>query len=179
MACPKDVFVTEVSAQAYDIRNGSEWAHVALIMKDKSVNVMINSSFGAYGYYWSNTGKNPKSFLCSIDMNYGMEKLTGYNLYEQDISGYAEHVKQRIIEARIHGYIDSYNARKAWDEMLDIIEEGVTAEQILGELYMHRFFSDVFGDSESLPNCKRVRIACESFWIKLWKPFTDELRKEL
>lgn len=176
--------VTKTTTDLYSVRRETKadpgaWGDISLAFGEHSVNVMINSDYGSFGYYWGATGPDPRKFLCEIDMHYAMNKLTSCNLYEPDPDKYSDEVKESIIGARKEQYLDKDQAREAWDDMLSIVEDSASVDLMYHQLVDHELFEAVFGDHEGLPCATRVRPTVVAFWDNVWKPFVKQLQSEL
>lgn len=178
------MIVTKTTTDIYHIRGKtakgwSTWGDVVLIFGEESVLVIAHTDFGTYGYYWSHTGPNPKKFLCEVDIHYAMNKLTSGNLYEPDPEKYEIEIKKQIIEARFQYLLTKEQARGAWIDMLDILNEHQGGDILFHELINHEHFEIVFGDYDGLPSATRVRPSCRGFWDHIWTPLTEQLSTEI
>lgn len=167
--------VTKSSTDLYLIRAGIDGGSVALRFGKECVTVMAHTSYGTYGYFWSHTGPNPKQFLCDVGMNYAMEKLSGYNLYEPDQDKYETEIKQLIIEARLDGRLEKHEAREVWDELLNALITMGANDVFAWSIFDRKHCGKLFSDYESLPSGKRVRPQCQGFWDHIWKPLVAQL----
>lgn len=166
----------------YKIRHEkrSIWGNICVEFGESSAILMINSDYGSYAYNWFATGNNPKKFLCGLDMEYAMNKLTEGNLYEPDESKYADEVKKKIIDKRRDGYITKEVAREAWDDMMEILSEYSHSGDILyHELMSAKHSGKVFIDFEEYPSATRVKPKHQHFWNEIWMPFIEELKMEM
>lgn len=177
----KKTTVTKTNAEFYYIRgNGFVWGFIALaIIGKESCQVLCNSDYGHYAYGWTHCGMNPKKFLCRLDMQYAMNKLTNGKLYEPDVDEYENDIKNSIIESRRSGNLTETEARIAWNEMCLLVDEYGCSSILFNELYNHPLFSKVFGSFENMPNSERIRPECQGFWDKIWIPFIEQLRLEI
>ncbi len=174
--------VTKSQAELYQVRSGKgscAWGDITLICGDQSVSVMATSDYGSFDHYWSHCGGEPKDFLCGLDFQYTMKKLTNGKLYIPDPSGYRKEIKENIIEARKENYLTKEQAKTAWDEMLAIQDEYEKGDIFFKELYEHEFFEQVFGACEGLPSSTEPDHCAVDFWNDVWTPFIESLRKEL
>lgn len=175
--------VTKSQAELYQVRSGQgslAWGNITLICGAESVSVMATSDYGTFDHHWSHCGGEPKSFLCGLDFQYTMKKLTGGKLYIPDPDGYKNEIKKSIIESRREGRgISREEARTAWDEMLAFLDEYREGELLFNALYHHEFFEAVFGDPEYLPNSEKPDHCAVDFWNDVWTPFINSLREEL
>jgi hypothetical protein len=171
--------IIKKTAEVYELRNGFEWGHIAIIQTGpESVDVVINSDYGSYAYFWTHCGKDPKKFLCKIDMHYAMNKFTNGKMYEPDPDKYSDQIKRTIINLRRDGDLNEQDARDAWDELLEIVEEYHKGDILFHKLVYSDWFEKVFKDYDGLPNAKRIKSEVSGFWEKIWIPFIDELKNE-
>lgn len=158
------------------------WAKINLDCGEESVNVMISSDYGEFNYYWGYCGMNPKKFLTTTDMHYTMKKLMGGadNMYEPDFDARLVSFKEKIIEYRKEDNITKHQARDAWDKVLSIFDycqysndiyysECINADELECILY----------DSDSIPECTKMKKYVIEFWEDVWVPFTEFLKTEL
>lgn len=173
--------VTKQKIDVYKIRhdNSCVWGDITVEFGKTSAQVMINSDYGSYAYNWFSTGENPKQFLCDINMDYAMEKLSDYKLYEPDTDKYSEEIKNSIIESRKDERMTKEEARTAWDDMLGVLDDYPSGDIMYHSLIEHEHFDKVFGDFEALPSARRVKPKHVHFWEKVWTPFTDALKIEM
>jgi hypothetical protein len=174
--------VTKSQAELYQVRSGKgslAWGNITLICGAESVSVMATSDYGTFDYHWSHCGGEPKNFLCGLDFQYTMKKLTNGNLYTPDPSGYREEIKSSIIESRKDEGLTKEQARTAWDEMLCIHDEYEKGELFFNALYNHALFDNVFGEAEYLPSSTQPDHCAVNFWNDVWTPFINSLRQEL
>jgi len=171
--------VTKKQIELYQVRhNGSEcWGDIALNCGEKSVHVMIDSDFGSWSYYWSSCGMSPKEFLCKINFDYCMKKLTGSKHYINDPEQYPNEVRGRITQAQEAGWLTETEVKQALDEMLE--PEYSEGDLYFHYLYNHELFDKVFGDYECLPSAKKISPRCQDFWDHVWIPFIEQLKTEL
>jgi len=171
--------VDKTNVESYQIRSKYGGGVVIVEYIGKTVRVTASGEFGSYGYWWTAPGDDQKMFLISLDQQYAMEKLSNYDIYEQDVDEYPKQVKEQIIDARRQGNLTQEEAREAWDEMLPIMEEYTSAESIRTRLVDHPLFFIVFGDYTGLPYASRMKAEVVGFWDYIWKPFIEELKKEV
>lgn len=175
--------ITKTITETYTLRGDRcLWAKINLDCGKKSVNVMISSDYGNYGYFWGSTGLNPKSFLCDIDMHYAMKKLMGGTdkMYEPDFEAREVRIKEMIIENRLEGSISKDEAREAWDKSNEIFEYCQNNNDVYYSEFMRSSeFQNIFYDYESIPECTKLKPKVTQIWNDLWTPFIAELKREL
>jgi len=173
--------VTKSQVELYEVRSGKGslgWGNITLKCGDQSVEVVATSDYGTFDFYWSHCGGDPKEFLCKLDFQYAMKKLTSGDLYIPNPDGYENEIKERIIESRKEGRLTKEEAKTAWDEMLLILEEYCSGDLFYNALYNHQLFYKVFGDYDYLPSSTIPNPRAVDFFNEIWKPFTSYLREE-
>lgn len=172
--------VTKSQAELYQVRAGGfTWGDITLICGKESVSVMATSDYGSFNHFWSHCGGEPKAFLCTLDFQYTMKKLTDGKLYVPDPDGYRNEIKENIIESRKEAVLTKDEAREAWDDMLSHQEEYPQGDLFYKGLYEHDLFKKVFGDCEGLPSATTECCRSVDFWKDIWTPFISELKQEI
>ncbi len=173
--------VSKSQSELYQVRSGKgslAWGDITLICGKESVSVMATSDYGTFDHHWSHCGGEPKSFLCNLDFQYAMKKLTNGKLYTPDPEGYEKEIKDSIIDSRKGDGLTRAQARTAWDEMLSIQDEYQKGDLFFHALYEHELFDKVFGDCEGMPSATQPDPCAVDFWNDVWTPFINELEKE-
>lgn len=190
--------------EVYSVHDRGEWATVCF-REDKregrphtpggppSINyqaeLLINSTFGAYSYYWSCMADPFRQFLVSCDRSYLLGKLCSERLEVFDFDKTIEAAKAEIIKARRHSglfhhgpgsdFIDArlskLDARLAYTDV-EHIDRSDSAELTLtriGEI-------DCFKGSEWWHLSKtRERPAAGGLWEHVLEPLREQFRAEL
>ena len=172
--------VIKSQAELYQVRaGGCTWGDIVLVCGKESVSVMATSDYGSFDYFWSHCGGEPKAFLCGLDFQYTMKKLTNGKLYVPDPDGYEVEIKENIIEARKDESLTKEQARTAWDDMLSHKEAYPEGDLFYQGLVEHNLFEQVFGDYENLPSSEVECCRAVDFWKDIWAPFIAELKEEI
>lgn len=177
-----EMTVSKSQAELYQVRSGEgslAWGDITLICGTHSVSFVATSDYGTFDYRWTHCGGDPKKFLCKLDFQYAMKKLTGGKLYIPDPSKYGDEIKESIINSRKEEGLTKEQARTAWSEMLSILDEYSEGDLFFHALYDHELFDKVFGDYEYMPRATQPDHCAVDFWNEIWKPFINSLRKEL
>jgi hypothetical protein len=149
------------------VRNDSRW-----------VELTIHSSYGNYGYFWSNTGDAGSTaidFLGRVDRDYLMNKLVengNYMRFDAELT--ADGIREWIRQSRRDRSIEKAEAR----EMYDAVEEAEGDSQ--------RFFEALKDECEtlfwkhSLYELSRDAPdrAAVQFYETLWPAFIAELSRD-
>ena len=171
--------ISKQQVEVYTIRTGNDWGQIALVISDPTVNVMANSSYGKYAYFWGACGCHPKEFLCKINRGYALQKMYGNKYLVPDSDKYEEEIKKAIIEARRERDLEPGEARHAWGSMLGILYDYGGGDAMAHELINHEYFEKVFGSYDRLPSATMINPQCQGFWDKIWLPFVAELKTEM
>lgn len=156
------------------------WADIVLVLGEKSVSVMITSDYGSFDYLWNGCGMPPKEFLCGLNFDYAMKKLTNYKLNVPDTEKYPDEIKERIAEALENECVTKEEASEIQSELLEICDEFQYSRELLNySLYNHSSFEKIFGDSEALPSATTINQKAIDFWNDIWVHFIVELKKEI
>jgi len=177
-----NVKVTKSQAEFYEVRSGKNslaWGDIVIKCGKQSVSVMATSDYGTFDHYWSHCGGDPKEFLCGLDFQYAMKKLTNHELYIPNPAGYENEIKESIICSRKEDGLTKEQAKTAWVEMLEILEEYEEGDLLFHGLYDHVLFESVFGDYEGLPSSTIPDPRAVDFFNDIWNPFTVYLREEI
>jgi hypothetical protein len=172
--------ITKKLTETYTLRGEqSLWAKINLEYGEKSVNVMINSDYGSYAYYWGSTGENPKSFLCNISKHYTMLKFAGENIYEADWEKRLERIYKEIEYKLKEKEITKEEAIIAKKEAKKIINYGTSEDIYFKEMMENEYLEKIFYDFEIIPEDIKIKSTVDMFWENIWIPFINELKKEI
>jgi len=176
--------ITKKQIDLYQIRNEDKrtWGNISVVFGETSAEIMINSDYGHFAYNWFATGNNPKSFLCKIEMCYAIGKLCDgrANIYEPDYEEMDRSIKKKIIEERRENSLTKEEAREAFDDMPEYVKEyRGSLDLIHNKIIEHKLFNKVFCDFENLPDDEKIKRVIVDFWEHIWKPFVEELKKEM
>lgn len=180
------------TAELYRIRSKSgEWATIALTDfetegesgKRYGGEIMIQSTFGNFAYYWSHCGVPFKQSLQKMDFGYFMNKAYGPNYRVFDGSGTFRSILERVIDLRREGRLTKQEAR---DLFLGFKESQEEAEASL-----HDFVRVVQEVVELLPASKMRYFSepweyevkehdprLQGFWKEIWPEFIAQLASE-
>lgn len=102
----------------FTARADHEWATV-FVAPDREGNsgtLCVNSTYGAYGYYWSNCGCPFVDFLCNIGTDYLMSKISD-RVPDSSIS--EESVKDELTRLWQEKLISKEEKGRLWREVSD------------------------------------------------------------
>jgi hypothetical protein len=184
--------------ETYRIRNGHDWATIALRTWSRQVNggadtyycgeILINSSFGSWAYVWTACGRPFKEFLVDADFDYVFTKFMGTQLRIFDGEATITGLVRKVLDARRRNLLDAEEARELYDAiesersgMDSSVErycEGVwriARDLRIGERHpLHReVFSEPYFDTHDRYDPQPV-----GFWRDIWPAFTAELKRE-
>jgi hypothetical protein len=174
--------VTQQLAMLYRVRpdNSSAWADITIVHDGSILTFLSTSDYGTFSNVWHIDDLDPKVFLCDLDFEYAMKKLTGGKLYVPDTDRYKDEVKASIIESRRCEVLTRISAREAWDELVGIADEYADS----GSVFFHKlaeskFFESVFCDFEGIPRAKKYASDAVNFWENIWPEFKEHLMMEM
>lgn len=183
--------ITKKMIQAYEVRNDGEFGNVSIeeisyssFDNDRhACRVMITSSFGDYGYFWSHCGGRGKKFLTHMSMDYAMGKFMGSRLDVFDFDATIIDMKKPLLEEVRKRDINPDLARAFWDAIKNIESERPDNENMFVLICREQFDEiDTNDDRFSEPwhyTKKKYDPAAVGFWNTIWLPLMDELRAEL
>jgi len=176
--------ITKKNIQVYQLRKFKEsniWADIYLDEnKDGSGGALaIRSDYGSWDYCWGSCGRPLKEFICGIDAGYLMGKLSSRNEFDYDRWKVAaqEQIKYALQEKNI----DDEKHDGLMQELEGLGREGFQSEDSL-YVYLRETNSELFsffGSSENFPNGKDYPTGLKLFIENIWKPFIQELKKEI
>lgn len=196
MSEPKpNVYLTNEKPLAYRIRNQWEWATIyinpfkLIDREQQGAEVMINSSYGVYGYCWSHMGRDWRGFLISVDRDYAMRKMCPPEFYEKPLD--AEEFTTLMLSE-----IDQWEKDwlTSWETiepqqaennriMREALEDPGTFENEHPSGYFKAFDDAAAGIPylREMYECRlwKVNPQVVHFWENIWIPFTELLKKEL
>lgn len=168
--------ISKSQVEVYKIRNAEHgaWADITIDAKGNTGRISISSDYGDWAYYWGSCGCPFKEFLCGLDLGYVSGKFRADNHF--DLNATIQAWKEPVLEYRRKGYIDAEEARELFDEILKIDEEAPNMisiqHMVFNTEHLFRFF-------EGMPHLVTdIEPGFRIFWNNIWKPFTEELKKE-
>lgn len=175
--------VTKSTAELYQVRGsgGSEgWGDITIVCGKESVSFTATSDYGTFSHVCTHCGGNPKQFMCKLDFDYAMKKITIGDLYVPNTAEYPNEIKRSIMTSRRGDCgLTKEEARAAWDDMLIACDQYNGGDLLFNELYHHELFEKVFGDTEYLPSATEPSCYAVSFWNDVWCPFIEQLKAEM
>ena len=115
-----EVFPDGANHRRYNVRGErDEWLATVFIGADGVFSTV--SDYGNYGHYWGSPSCDIRAFLCRVDENYLVGKLSPQ--WETDIDATEVEVKKTIIRLRRAGTLDAEQARDEW-ELLSYVRAG-------------------------------------------------------
>lgn len=192
-----NVYKTDQNALVYRVRNRWEWATIYINpfkhideQERQGAEVMINSSYGVYGYCWGYMGEDWRKFLSGVDRDYAMRKMCSREFYEKplDLEAFIALMKAEIDQWE-KDWCDSWETipdkhadeNKIMREHLD--QHYSWSENVHPISYFHAF-NDAASDipyHREMYDCQlwEVNPQVVHFWDKIWIPFTQHITKEL
>ena len=168
--------ITKEKVEVYKIR-GIEmggWADITIDDNGKRGRISISSSHGDWAYYWHQCGTSFKDFLCGLDIGYISGKFGCSNHF--NLNDTIESWKQSVIDERKQEYLSKDEARFLFNEIKEIEEMGPNKEGVKHMLWNTEKLLSFFESSPHLVT--EISPSFRFFWDKIWKPFTEGLKKE-
>ncbi len=161
-------------AETYTIKPKQGWGIITLNAFTGTVD--CQSDYGDYCHRWTSIGNSTlKEFICKIDFQYAMRKLAGkedhFDFYRTII-----HMKRDVINLRKEGSLEKDEAAGIWKELKNLshsdssdefysnLEETIVQE-IWPEFYEYFYYD--------------FQPQAYFFWIYIWLPFIDRIKKEI
>lgn len=163
-----------------EIRTWTERASFTL--DDATGQVSIQSEYGDYAYRWTSIGKATLAeFLCSLDMDYFMNKAAIGAWQEIDFDGTINQLKSQILDYRREqnwdGGSTKEKARAAWDEVESIDHDEIrSVDQFYAEYNQLSDVQDIVSTYD-LEICHRIKPTAQHFWDVVMKAFRDHVIK--
>lgn len=171
--------------ERYDIRIKNEnryrclWAVIS-ISDDGFFNAQTDC--GDFSYRWGSFGDCFKSFLIEIDKEYYLyEKIAEKNEFV-DGDGTAKQLKSQLLECRREGDISEYDAREAWEEVEELIEETYRMSPdgfhyaLQAKYMLNKALPDIY---DNLDLVFRKDTKAQTFCEVVMPVFVEILKKEL
>jgi hypothetical protein len=159
------------------VREGGEWASCYLRSRPGCGELVMNTTYGVYGYYWGATGERAfEDFLTQCDNDYLLSKFC-----QGEHELYAEQTHKRmrawVIEDRRSGALKKELARELWD-WLEALGDGFNDIELARELEQddeaYKFFVNEHG-AEFVYDFPRQAVY---FMGRLWKPIVAAMQRE-
>ncbi len=170
--------ISEKTITSYTVHAGDgDYGTVALELGEHSVTVMAESSFGTYGYHWSNTGSDPIGFLQRIRIDYAMGKFRGeeYNVFDR--AAQEKELKTRILQDRRQDTIDAEHAREMFDQISEVCEAYTVNEFKSNMYYSGALIRHIYdNDCSEVDAATRPDPQCVGFWESIWRPLMAHLQ---
>lgn len=144
--------------------------------------IMIFSSFGSWGYRWSNMGAPLKRFLISCSFDYLMGKLCAGNLREFDYTASLENWKNHLKEARRAQLLTADQFNEVFSDSGAAIDSPCGIELFLNRLETSQPLSlrghPLWDSIEAYVVCRNSPQVV-GFWQEIWPEFVQRLRDEM
>lgn len=174
----KTATVTTNRVTRYLVRSGYDYGAVFIECGETSATVSTVSSFGSYGYHWSNTGPDPRGFLRRMPFESLASKFLGNDSLVFDRDAQEREMKREIIDQRKQNEMDKVTAREVWDEVQAILTNcSGNSEEFYRELILTDFaFSCLYNaDHGSVHVCTMPEPQLVGFWSDIWVPLMNHL----
>lgn len=194
--------------ELYQLRssvNFEGWSNIYVnVSGEESGELVINSDYGSWAYYWSCCGMPFKNFLIKVGKEYLLHKLNGNyedkinweKTKEAIINSVNEYHKQLLDDDVFEENDENYNPnsndqiKNGIEEELKILnnffEENWESPDLLyhliheGDVGYWNLFSEVFGsDLDAIPFVKEYDYGLMDFVEKVWPVFIEQLKTEI
>lgn len=168
--------------QAFRIRNGHEWATIALQgwrteLGHEQGEILVHSSFGNWAHQWSSMGMPLKRFLISIKRDSLAGKLLGSRTREFDFEASRQCWRRHLVAARRQRLLSEVDMSDAWDEFrsdapcsMDLFLDRIRRTNPGGN---HELWRDI-----EHYVVHRNNQQFDAFWLEIWPLFLQQLRLE-
>ena len=181
--------IEKTMIEKYTIRKDGEYAVIAIDEYEcgndyYGGDILIRSSLGNYCNSWYSCGEPFKKFLTRIDFDYFMNKCVGRDGYlEYDIPATVKNMVKSIIRYRIEDELSKADARFLYDCVTVIGSESYSIDDFAHEIN-DIYYGGHYGCEWVLDDYSDYFVRKPSgdsllFWVKIWKPFIDQLKSEL
>lgn len=157
-----------------------EYKELALFtIDDATGSLNVASQYGNYAYQWTSIGSRTlASFLCSLDMQYFMEKAAQQPWRELDLDATIVELRRELFDRRRHNpdTVTKAIARAVWEDLEALSYE---TPQTNDQLFVHyQQLSNLydFFPPYDMDLSSRTTATAQHFWDVIWKAFTDHLR---
>jgi hypothetical protein len=182
---PIQASVTKATVDKYEVRSASG-DHASIYVEsgqhvdDPDPNggwgrITIQSSFGAFAYYWGSCGRDFGKFLAGLDFDYAMKNLRNYRHRVYDHRETKTHIRKVIIDDRKKHDLTKDQARKAWVCLreADGYDQPFLIQHLMNSGLL--FYADV---AQWGPMTKYDE-ECVLFWKHIWPLFIAEITKAM
>lgn len=180
--------ITETAIKAYRIKCAGEWATImvegwqsnpAAGATQEQGEILIHSSYGNWGYQWTNAGASFKRFLAGLSFDYMMGKMMPGRLREFDFEASLASWKRHLVAARRSRSLTADEFREIWDEScayspcsIDLFMDRIERSRPHGH-HDHPLWDSINAYAVCRYNVQAVR-----FWEDLWPKFVAHLLQE-
>lgn len=178
--------ITKNTMDAYRVQSDHEWATIALQQwQSRGVEqgeLLVHSSFGSWGYQWTNLGRPLKQFLAAASFDGIMQRLAAPHAREFDYDASMLAWKRLIVAARRRREITADQLNEIWDG--SGCSEGLACGEELFLFRVHESRPVELGDHGLWDDCGEVIVVrtpsqqAVAFWEQLWPVFVAQLRQE-
>lgn len=182
----------------FSVRNGYAWANVYVRtiplpersnMKNRSIEMLVNSDHGVYGHFWSHPGEGDwREFIAGLDMHYAMLKLVGNKkrfyrdpTHDEFVAAMRKHIDETTAQYAADGMEMSDGKKASFRDVLDALafldpdcpadaRFYVLDQDSRGAASRHEMY-------EFIPQIVDEEV--RNFWDRLFAPFQQHLRDEI
>jgi hypothetical protein len=174
--------LTKRTATVYGIRidKPSTWADITIEEWTGGGSFKCISDCGNYAFIWGSIGNDLlRSFLCSLNFDYFMNKVTSHDYLEFNFKKQVKRIEEMIIRDRKDRSLDKALAAECWAELHEICAGDFN--EFYDQLrYTDNLFKLVFDeDPTAVPHEESPKAQCTAFWNEIWPVACEIWREEL
>lgn len=132
---------TKSTCEKYTLKFNKGWDYAVITIDDTGI-FQCHSSFGNFSYHWTSFGKSFKKFLCDINSDYILNKVSNQDYFNG--SKYSKKTKNAIIELRTKHEIEKEEARELWGFIENIDENGMSYDLVCKEVYENSLLNKIY-----------------------------------
>lgn len=173
--------LTKSNCTRYSIHLNGEYAVIFINQMGNCGELAIYSSFGTWGYIWSNFGHGDfVDFLIELQYNYFFKKVDEEDRGRVfDCEGTIKEIKKLILEDRRNKDLEYEDARSHIDDIISY-EKWHSPQLTKSSFYftMSEYYSNLYEymGNHDYPTIEKNKPSCEEFWNTLWKEFINNVK---
>lgn len=169
MEKPESFELTKSTVEKYMLRGNGTWADIVLDDQgDKRGQIMINSDYGAWSYFWGSMGCSLKEFITKCDTPYLMGKLGERNYFDEEAT--KECYRRNLQELLKDNDIE----QEIYDKLIEEID---SADWCSADNMYHDMSQDLLGVCDPHP-CMEHQPSLVNFMDRLFPVFIKLLNDE-
>lgn len=156
----------------YKLRTANSWADIVIdTPRPGAVQVLINSDYGSWSYFWGACGRDWKLFLSSLDRHYMASKFGCDREFDADRT--LRNYRNAILTARRSDELDEERARECWDKIHGILEEAMDSRHFQSMVYDEQCFNWMYDTGPDYDT--RINPQFDAFFDTFWTKFLGHI----